>query len=795
MEFGVRLTADSSGLVGEGRAARAEIDNMRASWEGLNKSAQTNRDSFKALDDQLASFMARLSPAYNAVKQLDTGQDLLNRSLDAGLLSHKQYDDALARLTTKYGPAVAGAAALSGGHSGLATQTSFATREVRALFDELSSGRSRQAIGTMTLLTTRFLNLGPAGLAALLGVAALTGALVLGIVHSESMSRALAETEARFASTGRAGLLSGGQVKGLIDQLALLPGISRTTAEQTVNELAAVPTLSGAAFQQLALIVNDFAYATGKKVPAAAQELARALEDPLKGAQALDKQFNLLTADQLLHIETLVRQGRTYDAHQVLIKALEERFKGLHHNALTPLQGATNELGNAWDRLMKRLGDSSIIQGAYGAVVGAISYARRALDTDVMTAAYATGNPAAAAAPAAGPGATASAASWDQQHQAYIAGLEIEVKTALAVADSYRGVGDQLKNLREQRALLQSAMMAASITGDREASGRIGRGLAGNREALARIAGTDPAAEEARRLQTALELANEQNRMNSLYGGMELSMRHGTEQAGIGAIADPIARAQAQLNMEKKLRDESIANAGFEASEKERLLEQSNQFYLAKQNELNEQLKPVYRKNLDAWADNNRLMRDNWNREMLAIQQTGENMFIKFVTTGKLQIQDLVNTIETELARSLYRQIVGKMTSVGGSGSGDVYDSGGVYGTDFHSGGVVGSSAGPMHRVPFGTFIGAPRLHGGLAADEFPAILQRGETVLPRGTNSNTVHAPLHLTISAPGADAGSEARIRSMLQDQLPKALYAHRRSLMAVVNDQRTESGRSRL
>src|SRR5258708_1727844 len=313
MELGVRLTADSSGLVGEGRAARAEIDNMRSSVDGLQKSASANRDSFKALDDQLASFMSRLSPAYNAVKQLDTGHDLLNRSLDAGLLNHKQYDDAL------------------------------------------SSGRSRQAIGTMTLLTTRFLNLGPAGLAALLGIAAVTGALALGIVHGESMSRALAETEARFASTGRAGLLSGGQVKGLIDQLALLPGISRTTAEQTVNELAAVPTLSGAAFQQLTGIVDDFAYATGKKVPAAAQELAPAIEDPLKVPHALDKQFNLLTADQLLHIETLVRQGQTYEAHQVLIKALEERFKGLHNNALTPLHGVTSGRANAWDPLLNRL--------------------------------------------------------------------------------------------------------------------------------------------------------------------------------------------------------------------------------------------------------------------------------------------------------------------------------------------------------------------------------------------------------------------------------------------------------
>jgi hypothetical protein len=31
------------------------------------------------------------------------------------------------------------------------------------------------------------------------------------------------------------------------------------------------------------------------------------------------------------------------------------------------------------------------------------------------------------------------------------------------------------------------------------------------------------------------------------------------------------------------------------------------------------------------------------------------------------------------------------------------------------------------------TFAGAPRLHSGLAADEFPSILQRGEQVIPKG--------------------------------------------------------------
>jgi len=50
-----------------------------------------------------------------------------------------------------------------------------------------------------------------------------------------------------------------------------------------------------------------------------------------------------------------------------------------------------------------------------------------------------------------------------------------------------------------------------------------------------------------------------------------------------------------------------------------------------------------------------------------------------------------------------------------------------------HRGGLVGAGDMPQRMVPAATFIGAPRLHGGLAPDEFPSILQRGETVIPKG--------------------------------------------------------------
>lgn len=54
----------------------------------------------------------------------------------------------------------------------------------------------------------------------------------------------------------------------------------------------------------------------------------------------------------------------------------------------------------------------------------------------------------------------------------------------------------------------------------------------------------------------------------------------------------------------------------------------------------------------------------------------------------------------------------------------------------FHSGGKVGQG-GATRRVPASTFAGAPRFHNGLFPNlkpgEMPAILERGETVIPKG--------------------------------------------------------------
>jgi len=60
---------------------------------------------------------------------------------------------------------------------------------------------------------------------------------------------------------------------------------------------------------------------------------------------------------------------------------------------------------------------------------------------------------------------------------------------------------------------------------------------------------------------------------------------------------------------------------------------------------------------------------------------------------------------------------------------------GGMFGIApvMHGGGIVGKDVTGYRQVDPSIFAGAPRLHNGLAADEFPAILQRGESVVPKG--------------------------------------------------------------
>ena len=143
-------------------------------------------------------------------------------------------------------------------------------------------------------------------------------------------------------------------------------------------------------------------------------------------------------------------------------------------------------------------------------------------------------------------------------------------------------------------------------------------------------------------------------------------------------------------------------------------------------------------------------------------------------------IQDMMNGVDaTEALANALGKVADKLLDMAlnslfsGSGGGGLLG-GLIIPGILHSGGVAGKDGyGHGRAVSPSVFTGAKRYHrggvAGLQPGEVPAILQKGEVVLPRGakvsSEGRTIYAPQY-NIDARGAEAGVETKIRQALQD-----------------------------
>ena len=123
-----------------------------------------------------------------------------------------------------------------------------------------------------------------------------------------------------------------------------------------------------------------------------------------------------------------------------------------------------------------------------------------------------------------------------------------------------------------------------------------------------------------------------------------------------------------------------------------------------------------------------------------------EDVFVKFITTGELNFDNLTQRIVEDLARIFWeREIVAPIGTAlfgnGQSGGGGDSGGGGLFGELFsgdwfsglfHDGGVAGEAS-TYREMPSWMFAGAPHYHSGgiagLAPGEVPAVLKAGEVV------------------------------------------------------------------
>ncbi len=95
-------------------------------------------------------------------------------------------------------------------------------------------------------------------------------------------------------------------------------------------------------------------------------------------------------------------------------------------------------------------------------------------------------------------------------------------------------------------------------------------------------------------------------------------------------------------------------------------------------------------------------------------------------------------------------------TGTGGAPTGSIMGNS-VFTGIHHAGGIAGSGSAIGRMVDSSLFANAPRFHNGLAPDEFPAILQRGEAVIPKSQVGNmAAGGDVNITVNVDGSKGGS---------------------------------------
>jgi lambda family phage tail tape measure protein len=156
-----------------------------------------------------------------------------------------------------------------------------------------------------------------------------------------------------------------------------------------------------------------------------------------------------------------------------------------------------------------------------------------------------------------------------------------------------------------------------------------------------------------------------------------------------------------------------------------------------------------------------------------------EDALAGFITSGKLQVRDLAESVLADLARMTVRQtftapLAGTLQSA--------FAGSGLFGL-FHVGGIAGERPPAVRYAEPGIFDHAPRYHGGgsagsgLLPGEVPIIARRGELVVPpervvREEKTARMQRPITVVVNVTAADASSFRASQGQIAADMARAI-----------------------
>jgi len=144
-----------------------------------------------------------------------------------------------------------------------------------------------------------------------------------------------------------------GRLKEFADQQMMVIGqddelIKSTQAKLlTFKQLAATAGEAGGAFDRATIAAFDLAAAGFGSAETNATQLGKALQDPIKGLTALTRSGVTFTKQEKDKIKTLVESGKTLEAQDMILKAIEQQVGGTAEATVTGFQRIKLAFGEA----------------------------------------------------------------------------------------------------------------------------------------------------------------------------------------------------------------------------------------------------------------------------------------------------------------------------------------------------------------------------------------------------------------------------------------------------------------
>lgn len=619
------------------------------------------------------------------------------------------------------------------------------------------------------------------------GVLAVMGGAVGVIAYAAyRASEAERELNDQLQLTGNFAGLVAGQLDAMAGSVARNINAKVSSSRDVLASLNATGRFTVQSLEdvgQAALMLQRY---TGQSTDQVVQQFTRMSKDVVKSSAELNESVHFLTLEKFKYIKALADAGNKQEAMRVSAEALSRHLGGDMTNNLSTLGGWLDIVSRKWDTFWESaknrfktpgtndlLADSSTyleqiqkgwlaqtpggqakIEAEKGRNFGLLRRSERERRTaDDSTAQM----QADAAAIAKLTEKKPKGPSEDNHAENYLARLEKQVRSVNGESSAYADVMEHLtinaKAFNFEQ--FQTAAAYALVIDAQRAKKVVDAAEQKNlQETWA-----------AREKDTAAWLDYEAAMRESLRDReFEISL--------IGKTAEQVARLTTAYTLEKAARTSAtsvraaresgaISSPEEEARRLAAIAENTRRHMVLSNNQLAEQFKPGWEKMVEGWRDSTQLMKESHDDMMTGIVQNGEDMWVEFARTGKLNARNMVDGILAEFMRLQYRQFVaGLMNSGGGGGGlagafmqmlgggagngmaglGQVNSTSGEFmgSLEFHTGGIVGSSAAPGRRTDSGVFAGAPRFHGGgVAGDEVPIIAKKGEGIFTKEQMAN----------------------------------------------------------